>query len=84
MEAPRPPTPGSGRRRVLLGLTDQVVIALASAGNALLATKVLPRDRAGSVLIAITTLYFAMGVCRAFIGEAVLAHDSALRWIRAA
>ncbi|MBA3490144.1 MAG: hypothetical protein H0T78_11525 [Longispora sp.] len=77
MEAPSPsPASGSGRRRVLLGLTDQVVIALASAGNALLATAVLPRSRAGSVLIAITTLYFAMGVCRAFIGEAVLAHVS--------
>ncbi|GIG57878.1 hypothetical protein Lfu02_22500 [Longispora fulva] len=68
--------PGSGRRRILLGLTDQVVIALASAGNALLATVVLERSRAGSVLIAITTLYFAMGVSRAFIGEAVLAHVS--------
>ncbi|WP_018349097.1 hypothetical protein [Longispora albida] len=68
--------PATGRRRILLGFTDQAVFGLASAGNALLATAVLDPDRAGAVLISITTVYFVMGISRAFVGEVVLAHVS--------
>ncbi len=67
---------GARGRRVVLGLTDQAVIALANAGNALLATAVLPRSAAGSLMVSLATVYFIMGVNRAFVGEVLLAHVS--------
>lgn len=66
----------TNRRRVTLGLADQGVIAVAGAGNGLLATAVLPVDSAGVVLVSIATVYVAMGITRAFIGDILLAHVS--------
>jgi O-antigen/teichoic acid export membrane protein len=63
---------GSTARRVTVGLVDQVVIALANAGNNLLALALLDRARAGVMLLSLGVGYFVIGVNRAFVGEVLL------------
>jgi O-antigen/teichoic acid export membrane protein len=63
---------GTGARRVTVGLVDQVVIALANAGNNLLALALLDRSRAGVMLLSLGVGYFVIGVNRAFVGEVLL------------
>lgn len=68
---------GGGRgQRAVTGLVDQVLLAVANAGNGLLAVILLPREEAGGVLLSIACLYFATGVNRAFVGDVLLAHAS--------
>src|SRR5256885_17131257 len=63
---------GTAARRVTVGLVDQVVIALANAGNNLLALALLDRARAGVMLLSLGVGYFVIGVNRAFVGEVLL------------
>src|SRR5947208_4894254 len=63
---------GTGARRVTVGLVDQVVIALANAGNNLLALTLLDRARAGVMLLSLGVGYLVIGVNRAFVGEVLL------------
>lgn len=63
-------------RRLSWGLADQAVIAAANAGNGLLATVFLPPAEAGIVLVCLATVYVAMGLNRAFIGDVLLAQAS--------
>src|SRR2546423_3438241 len=63
---------GTAARRVTVGLFDQVVIALANAGNNLLALALLDRARAGVMLLSLGVGYFVIGVNRAFVGEVLL------------
>jgi O-antigen/teichoic acid export membrane protein len=56
-----------------VGLVDQVVIALANAGNNLLALTLLERGRAGVMLLSLGVGYLVVGVNRAFVGEVLLA-----------
>jgi hypothetical protein len=69
--------PGGGRLRgsgwLTVGLADQVVFALANAGNTLLALALLDRARAGIMLLSLGIGYFVIGVNRAFCGEVLLA-----------
>jgi hypothetical protein len=58
---------------VAVGLVDQVVIALANAGNTLLALALLDRTRAGVMLLSLGLGYLVIGVNRAFVGEVLLA-----------
>lgn len=66
----------TSRRQWTSGLLDQGVVAAAGAGNGLLATAVLPPDRAGAVMASIATVHVAIGLCRAFIGDVLLTHAS--------
>jgi O-antigen/teichoic acid export membrane protein len=59
-------------RWVTFGLVDQAVIALANAGNTLLALTLLDRTRAGIMLLSLGIGYFVIGVNRAFVGEVLL------------
>src|SRR5256714_5391030 len=63
---------GTTARRVTVGLVDQVVIALANAGNNLLWLGLLDRARAGVMLLSLGVGYFVIGVNRAFVGEVLL------------
>jgi O-antigen/teichoic acid export membrane protein len=65
-----------GGRQVVAGLSDQVLVALTSAGTSLLATAVLDRPAAGAMLFSLAFMYFAQGVSRAFVGDTMLAHVS--------
>lgn len=68
---------GGGRgQRAVTGLVDQVLLAIANAGNGVLAVLLLPRAEAGGLLLSITCLYFVTGVNRAFVGDVLLAHAS--------
>jgi O-antigen/teichoic acid export membrane protein len=58
--------------RAAVGLVDQAVIALANAGNNLLALALLDRSRAGVMLLSLGVAYFVLGVNRAFVGEVLL------------
>jgi O-antigen/teichoic acid export membrane protein len=61
-------------RRVGAGLVDQVVIALAGAGNSLLGLLLLPdRDRAGGLVLSLAVGYVVLSLNRAFVGEVLLA-----------
>ena len=55
-----------------LGLLDQAVIALANAGNNVLALSLLDRSRAGVMFLALGVAYLVMGCNRAFVGEVLL------------
>jgi hypothetical protein len=57
---------------VTVGLVDQVVIALANAGNNVLALAALDRARAGIMLLSLGIGYFVIGINRAFVGEVLL------------
>ena len=74
--APLDSTSQGGRRGaarfVTVGLVDQVVIALANAGNTLLALALLDRTRAGVMLLSLGLSYLVIGVNRAFVGEVLL------------
>ncbi|HWB37312.1 MAG TPA: hypothetical protein VHA75_14940 [Rugosimonospora sp.] len=61
-----------GARFVTVGLADQVVIALANAGNTLLCLALLDRGRAGVMLLSLGLGYLVIGVNRAFVGEVLL------------
>lgn len=63
-------------RWVGAGLLDQAVIASANAGNTLLGLILLPRDRAGLMVLALGVGYFAMYLNRAFVGDVLLALSS--------
>jgi hypothetical protein len=65
-----------GVRWVGAGLLDQVVIAVANAGNTLLGLFLLDRDRAGIMVLSLGVGYFAMYVNRAFVGDVLLALGS--------
>jgi O-antigen/teichoic acid export membrane protein len=68
------PPPGRARvRRIGLGLTDQLVIAIANAANPVLAAALLDYASAGAMLLALSLAYFAMGLSRAFVGEVLVA-----------
>ena len=54
------------------GLADQAVLAIANAGNTLLAAALLARGRSGNVMLSITIAYFVIGINRAFVGEVLL------------
>jgi O-antigen/teichoic acid export membrane protein len=63
-----------GARSAGANLLDQVVIALANAGNALLALFLLPdRGRAGLLVLSLTVGYVVLSLNRAFVGEVLLA-----------
>jgi hypothetical protein len=65
---------GRGVRLVGAGLVDQVVVALANAGNSLVALLLLPDlGRAGVLAIALAVGYAAISLNRAFVGEVLLA-----------
>jgi O-antigen/teichoic acid export membrane protein len=65
---------GPGARRVGAGLADQVVIALANAGNSLLALLlVMPRERAGVLALSLVVGLVVVSLNRAFVGEVLLA-----------
>jgi hypothetical protein len=65
---------GRGARRVGAGLLDQVVVALANAGNSLVALLLPPdNDRAGTLVLALAVGYAAISLNRAFVGEVLLA-----------
>lgn len=65
-----------GARWVTTGLIDQVVIASANAGMTLLAAALLPRDRAGALLLSIGLGYLVLALNRAFVGDVLLAKAS--------
>ncbi|HEX6498568.1 MAG TPA: hypothetical protein VF054_05995 [Micromonosporaceae bacterium] len=67
-----------GARWVTTGLVDQVVIASANAGMTLLAAALLPRDRAGALLLSIGLGYLVLALNRAFVGDVLLAKASRL------
>ncbi|MBT8225737.1 MAG: hypothetical protein HKP61_09420 [Dactylosporangium sp.] len=74
--SPAPPTRRrmlSGARWAGAGVLDQAVIALANAGNTLLAGVLLPRSRSSDLLLAAAVAYFAIGLNRAFVGDVLLA-----------
>jgi O-antigen/teichoic acid export membrane protein len=63
-----------GARLVGAGLADQVVVALANAGNSLVALLLLPdTGRAGMLVLALAVGYAAVSLNRAFVGEVLLA-----------
>jgi O-antigen/teichoic acid export membrane protein len=63
-----------GARLVGAGLADQVVVALANAGNSLVALLLLPdTGRAGVLVLALAVGYAAVSLNRAFVGEVLLA-----------
>lgn len=65
---------GRGVRLIGAGLLDQVVVALANAGNSLVALLLLPdTGRAGVLVLALAVGYAAISLNRAFIGEVLLA-----------
>lgn len=64
---------GRGARLVGAGLTDQVVVALANAGNSLVALALLEKTRAGTLILALAVGYAAVSLNRAFVGEVLLA-----------
>lgn len=66
----------TSRRRAILGIIDQGVVALAAAGGGLLATAVLEPSQAGLAMVSIATVYVTIGVTRAFIGDVLLSHVS--------
>jgi O-antigen/teichoic acid export membrane protein len=70
--AQRTGEPMGGRTRALVGLLDQAVIALANAGNTVLALALLDRTRAGVMLLSLGLGYLVIGVNRAFVGEVLL------------
>jgi O-antigen/teichoic acid export membrane protein len=66
-----------GARWVGAGLLDQLVIAVANAGNTLLGPILLDdRARAGLMLLALGVGYFAMYINRAFVGDVLIAMAS--------
>jgi O-antigen/teichoic acid export membrane protein len=62
-----------GARWVTAGLADQFVIACANAGNTVLALALLPRDRAGVMLLALGLAYLVQYLNRAFVGDVLIA-----------
>lgn len=64
---------GRGARLVGAGLADQVVVALANAGNSLVALALLEKSRAGTLFLALAVGYAAISLNRAFVGEVLLA-----------
>lgn len=65
---------GRKARLVGAGLADQVVVAVANAGNSLVALLLLPdTDRAGLLVLALAVGYAAISLNRAFVGEVLLA-----------
>jgi hypothetical protein len=65
---------GQGARRFGAGMADQVVVAVANAGNSLLALLLLPDpSRAGVLVLALAVGYAAVSLNRAFVGEVLLA-----------
>ena len=62
----------AGARWAGAGLADQAVLAIANAGNTLLAAALLARGRSGNVMLSITIAYFVIGINRAFVGEVLL------------
>jgi O-antigen/teichoic acid export membrane protein len=65
---------GRGARLVGAGLADQVVVAVANAGNSLVALLLLPdTGRAGLLVLALAVGYAAISLNRAFVGEVLLA-----------
>jgi O-antigen/teichoic acid export membrane protein len=62
-----------GGRRVTAGLVDQGVIALANAGNTVLALVLLSRARSGTMLLTLSLAYLVMYINRAFVGDVLLA-----------
>jgi hypothetical protein len=58
---------------VTAGLADQFVMGCANAGNTLLALTLLPRDRSGIMILALTLAYVVMFLNRAFVGDVLLA-----------
>jgi hypothetical protein len=55
------------------GLTDQLVVACANAGNTVLALVLLDKNRAGDMLLSLTLAYVVMFLNRAFVGDVLLA-----------
>lgn len=66
--------PKIGGRRAVVGLADQGLVALASAGTGLLGTAVLDVADAGAMLLSLAFLYFVQGVSRALVGNTMLTH----------
>lgn len=62
-----------GARWVSAGLTDQAVIALANAGNTLLAVTFFPLGRGGVLLLSVGLGYLVLTVNRSFVGDVLLA-----------
>jgi len=58
---------------VTAGLADQFVIACANAGNTVLALALLPRDRAGVMLLSLGLAYLVQYLNRAFVGDVLIA-----------
>ncbi|MBT8225976.1 MAG: hypothetical protein HKP61_08655 [Dactylosporangium sp.] len=63
-----------GGRRVIAGLTDQVLVAVTSASLLLVAATVLSRPEAGRMLYAAQIMVFLQGASRAVIGDVLLTH----------
>lgn len=62
-----------GGRRVVAGLTDQVLVAFANAAISLLAIVLFTPDRAAGVVLCIGLAYFVVTVNRAFVGDVLVA-----------
>ena len=62
-----------GGRRVVAGLTDQVLVAFANAGITVLALDLFTRVRSAGVLLCIGLAYFVITVNRAFVGDVLVA-----------
>lgn len=62
----------TSKRRALIGLADQFVMAGANAATGLVAYPLLPADEVGILLLALGCTYVVLGVNRAFVGEALL------------
>lgn len=62
-----------GVRWIGAGLADQVVIAVANAGNTLLGLILLDREAAGLMVLALGVAYLAMYINRALVGDVLLA-----------
>lgn len=71
-----PATGARGRRVVVAGLADQVLVAVTSAGTGLLGAALLSRAEAGVMMYSLAFLFFIQGVGRAFVGDTMLAHVS--------